>query len=301
MPSEKTLPVIKIQRFSTHDGPGVRTTVFLQGCPLRCAWCHNPESQSKQPVLSYMPALCIGCRACEKVCPNTAHTFLEDAHTLHRTSCQNCLSCVNVCPSGALEKSSFLMTIEDVFREVQKDAVFYGKTGGLTLSGGEPLIQENALTLLQKVKAAGISTAVETCGYFPKSRIEKAVRATDLFLWDIKETDETLHKRFTGGSNKPILENLYLADRMGARTVLRCIMIAGVNTRPDHIENLAKLYRSLQNCERIEIFSYRHHSEGKYLSLSRPYEGKREWIVAPSTLKKIAARLRALGVPCSIS
>ena len=168
------LKVTEIQRFCMHDGPGLRTTVFLKGCPLKCAWCHNPETQKKESQLLFYLTKCIGCSACACVCKQGAHE-INDKHTIDRDKCVSCFDCVNACPTNALEKCGNDMTVDEILSVVKKDVAFYGENGGLTISGGEPFMQgETVITLLKECKALGFSTAAETCGYADTKVLVKA-------------------------------------------------------------------------------------------------------------------------------
>lgn len=272
------LPVTKIQKFCTHDGPGIRTTVFLKGCPLRCIWCHNPETQSTQPELFYSPQLCIGCGTCAAACPQDVHTLQPD-HQMKRSRCIACMACTQACPTGALEACAQPMTSEEIIAEVMKDRAFYGATGGLTLSGGEPLIHAQAiLPILQATKDAGITTAIETCGVFDAHALAQLVPLTDLFLWDVKDTDAARHRANTGGSLDQVLTNLRQADAMGARTRLRCILLQGVNLNEAHLSALAELFGDLHHCQGIELLPYHTYGDSKNLQLGRACAAHTEWI-----------------------
>ena len=234
-----------------RDGPGVRTAVFFKGCPLRCAWCHNPEMQKAEKELLFFKNKCIGCRLCAS-CKNGVHTF-DDVHKIDRDRCVSCGECADNCPSSALQICGGEISIDGIIREVKKDAAFYGETGGVTLSGGEPFAQPGAVQLLKRLKAEGINTAVETCGYYD---VTDAVPYVDLFLWDIKDTDDVRHKKNTGVSNKPVLENLFAADRAGAEIRLRCILVNGVNTDGTHYKNVAEIIKNLHNCTGADVLPY---------------------------------------------
>lgn len=299
---EIVLPVLKIQRFSVNDGAGIRTTVFLKGCPLRCKWCHNPESQSVEPEFFYTPSLCINCRKCERVCEQRVHSFVLGKHTILREKCIGCMKCCDGCVTGALEKTFIYYTTDEIIEEVLKDKVFYGKIGGLTVSGGEPMFHgEKTIELLRKAKKAGLNVCLETCGYYPTELTNKLCDVVDCFLWDVKDTVPERHKEYTGVDNDLIIKNLYLTDELGGKTVIRCIMVNDVNTDDFHLEGIAKLYKKLRNCYRVEIFSYRDYGVGKYNSLGKTCESNLKWIVPFEKLKRIQKHLTSLSVKCIIT
>ena len=249
--------VFNIQRFCVNDGPGIRTTVFLKGCPLSCAWCHNPESNSARPELFYDADQCVSCGRCVSLCPQKAHLMENGRHQLRRESCVRCMACAEThCP--ALAAAGETRRAEDVMAEVLRDRPFYQASGGgMTLSGGEPFFQEAfALKLLRLAREAQVHTCVETCGFAPLSVLEQAARWVDLFLYDIKLTDPALHRQWTGVSNDRILENLRALDKMGAKTVLRCPVIPGVNDTPAHFQGVAKIANSLMHLQEIHLEPY---------------------------------------------
>lgn len=249
--------VFNIQRFCVNDGPGIRTTVFLKGCPLSCAWCHNPESKSPRPELFYDADKCVSCGRCVSLCPQKAHLMENGRHQLRRESCVRCMACAEThCP--ALAAAGETRRAEDVMAEVLRDRPFYQASGGgMTLSGGEPFFQEAfALKLLRLAREAQVHTCVETCGFAPLSLLEQAARWVDLFLYDIKLTDPALHRQWTGVSNDRILENLRALDKMGAKTVLRCPVIPGVNDTPAHFQGVAKIANSLMHLQEIHLEPY---------------------------------------------
>lgn len=270
------IPVTGIQRFCMHDGPGLRTVVFLKGCPLRCKWCHNPETQNSFRQIFYDEKKCIGCGACA-VCPNQAHVFRPD-HAFDRVKCTACGSCTELCPTGALERAARMMEPDEILELVERDRDFFGQEGGLTLSGGEPMAHpEESLLLLKKAKEAGISTAVETCGYFDSRYIPDLCQHADTLLWDFKDSDAERHRYYTGVSNQKILENLKEADRQGGNIVLRCILLQGINYTPKHIGQIEALYRSLVNCHRVDFLPYHPMGSDKYrlLGIEDTFHDKR--------------------------
>lgn len=256
--------VFNIQKFCTDDGPGIRTTVFLKGCHLGCAWCHNPEGLSRTPLLEYSQVDCVSCRRCEAVCPNSVHSFREGQHMLDRTNCTLCGKCVAACEFGALSLCGRTMTAEQVLEIALADKAFYFPEGGITVSGGEPLLQpEFVLALGTLAKEQGIHFCVETSGAVAFSVLEKIIPVVDLFLFDIKETDGGNHLRYTGISNEISLANIRKLDAMGKQVWMRCPIIPGVNDREDHFKALARLYVSLKNAARIQLMPYHAMGQGK--------------------------------------
>ena len=293
---KNTLKVTEIQRFCMHDGPGIRTTVFFKGCPLRCAWCHNPETPRAESELLFDSKRCIGCGMCLDVCHNDVHRR-RTTHEIIRSRCQGCGTCIDVCPTGALQLCGKEMTPQEILCVVEKDLAFYGASGGITLSGGEPFFQmEGAITLLQLCKERGISTAVETCGCFDASLLAKAVPFTDLFLWDLKDTNSDRHTRYTGASNKHILKNLALADSLGARIRLRCILVSGVNTSPEHYRQIALIASSLSHLDGVELIPYHAYGGSKATLLGLTDNGHKEWIPTDGQMAQAKEMLCEHGI-----
>lgn len=281
------MKVTEIQRFCMHDGPGIRSTVFFKGCPLRCAWCHNPETQSSRQEILFYQKRCIGCGACEAVCPSKAHKLSGNVHCFDRSLCTGCLRCTTVCCAKALEPSLKNMTAKEILTVVEKDRAFYGQDGGMTLSGGEPMMQPTeALDLLYQCKRRGIGTAIETSGYFNPNLLPDFIPLTDCFLWDFKDSNEERHKQYTGVSNMRIKNNLLLADSLGATTVLRCIMIHNVNMQEEHYRAISELWHQLKHCRYVECIPYHMYGGSKMLLLGKEDNGKRDWCPTQAMLEE---------------
>lgn len=270
--------VFHIQRFSLFDGPGVRTVVFLKGCPLQCKWCHNPEGIALRPQLMYAADQCIGCGACVQVCPQMCHTLLDGFHRFQRDGCIDCGACAQVCCSKALSVAGQRMSTAQVMEEVLRDAsLFRDSGGGMTLSGGEPLFQsEFSIDLLRQAKLAGLHTCIETSGFCSPEVIREAAEYLDLILFDYKATGEELHHSLCGVSNQRILENLNLLDTLAVRTVLRCPIVPGLNDQPEHIEAIAGLAKQYACIEAVHLEPYHRMglSKAAQLGMVQEYDGQ---------------------------
>ena len=289
--------VFDIQKFSLHDGPGIRTTVFLKGCPLHCRWCHNPESQSFRPELLFDRQRCIGCQACAAVCREHCHTFRDEVHRLERSRCIGCGHCIAVCPTRALSMAGRLPSSDEIVKTVLEDRLFYEESyGGVTLSGGEPLAQpEFALEILTELQNAGIHTAVETCGAVPPTVLARFPEKVNLWLFDIKAAPEK-HQALTGTPADGILSNLRFLAEQGAALILRCPLIPGLNDSEADLTYLADLADRLPGVLALEVEP--HHPLGldKYVKLDRvpQYQGD-----APSD-DMVRHWLAALGQRCRV-
>ena len=268
--SDKTALVFDIEKFAVHDGPGIRTVVFLKGCPLHCLWCHNPESQSFEPEMFFRTEKCTLCGKCAALCPEHCHAVADGKHSFDRAKCRLCGVCSAHCPNGALETVGRKMSVSEVMTEVLKDQVFYRNSGGgLTLSGGEPLAHfEFSSGLLRAAKDAGIHTAVETSGFAPWDRIRDLLPLVDLWLWDVKAPPEK-HEKLTGVPWEPIFANLEKLAAAGGSVILRCPLIPQVNDEESQLIRIAELADGLGCVQRIDLEPDHPLGEGKNRNLGR--------------------------------
>lgn len=255
--------VFNIQRFAIHDGPGIRTAVFLKGCSLKCHWCHNPESLRREPEIFFQSGKCIGCGWCFNACPQHCHRLENGEHLFYRENCRRCGRCAEKCYAEAIELIGRAMTVTEVLAEVMKDKLFYDNSGGgMTVSGGEPMLQfEFTQALLKAARSAGIHNCLDTCGFAPFDDYSRIREDVDLFLYDLKTTDSDQHRALTGVPLAGILDNLYRLDEANARIVLRCPLISDCNDDDDHLEKIAVIANKLRHVQEITIQPY--HPLGK--------------------------------------
>jgi len=294
--------VFNIERFAIRDGPGIRTTVFLKGCPLRCLWCANPESMSAAPQLFYLENLCTRCYRCVEACPNKATTKAPDgAIKIDRSLCKACGKCVEACPNKAREISGKLMTVEEVLEEVKKDALFYQNSGGgVTFSGGEPTHQPEFLWyLLKGSQESGIHTALDTSGFVKPEILKRVLEHTNLVLYDIKHMDPAKHKEFTGVDNRLILENARMIATMGKPMIIRVPLIPGRNDSKENIKALAEFMLSL-GLKRVDLLPYHSLGKIKYQRLGMEYKLSDLKPFAEGEVAKIKADLESYGLQVGV-
>lgn len=288
--------IFNIQKFSLHDGPGIRTTVFFKGCPLTCLWCHNPESQAMEQEMLYDREKCVMCGMCAKVCPQKAITDVNDSMVTDLEKCDFCGECVIYCIPGAREIAGREYTIDEVVKEVLKDRIFYEESGGgVTLSGGEPLVHIDFVEqLLKRLKEEGLNTAVDTCGAVPFEYLERVAEHTDIFLYDLKLVDDEKHQAFTGASNKGIIDNLEKLTEIHGNVHLRIPIIDGVNAETSFIEETLDLIEGL-NITEVHLLPYHSIARHKYKKLGREYEDALMKVPTSETMNRFRAMLADKG------
>jgi len=290
--------VSNVQRFSVHDGPGIRTTVFFKGCNLRCEWCHNPEALLPDRQMHFFADRCIGCGACLDECSRHAHRVTDGDRQFDRTLCTACGSCANVCYPKAMVPAGREMTVDEVMKEIVADKDFYESSdGGVTLSGGEPLTQlESALAILTACKADRIHTAIETNLAWPWSHVAAIVPWTDLFMVDVKLMDASAHERWTGTSNEQILANARRLSAEGIPMIVRTPVVTGVNATADQIGRIADFVASLGNVLYYELLPYHPLGTGKYAALGMDRPAKELDRPANGEMGRLLAEARERGI-----
>ncbi len=268
--------IFDIKHFAIHDGPGIRTTVFVKGCPLMCMWCHNPESLKATPQILFTPTRCIGCGYCMKVCSEGAHILVNGKHEVDWSKCKSCGECAKECFSGALELVGKEVSVDEALETVLKGTVFYeNSNGGLTISGGEPLTQpEFTKELFKKAKKKGIHTALDTSGYAAWSIIESILEYVDLVLYDIKQMNSGKHKEYTGVPNELILENLKKVDALGKPIWVRIPLIPSLNDDEENFRQIGEYLSEIKHLERVDILRYHKLAESKYEHTGQSYRLK---------------------------
>jgi len=296
--------ITNIQGYSIHDGPGLRTTVFFKGCPLRCKWCANPENLTAEVQVGFLSRLCTNCGRCEKVCPAGAIIPGDQVYRIDRAKCTDCGACTETCFSKALVRYGEPMTSEAVFRKVRRDKMFYDSSnGGVTVSGGEPMVSSRFVAeLFALCKSDGIHTCIETCGYAPEEAFDRVMPVTDLFYFDLKLMDPVQHKKWTGVSNESILRNASRLVAAGKEVLFRQPLIPTVNDTAENIEATAAFMRSLgeRGCS-LQLMPYHRAGQTKYDALQKQNETADILPMKPEACTAVMERYNALGVHCTIS
>jgi pyruvate formate lyase activating enzyme len=296
--------VFNIQRFSIHDGPGIRTTVFLKGCQLHCGWCSNPESWKRHPEILTRDIKCIHCGKCIEACPQKAISKVEDKRVIDWTKCDYCLKCAEVCAAKSIEVSGEEMTVARVLDTVMRDASFYKRTGGgMTVSGGEPLVQwEFARALLREGKQKGIHTALDTTGYADWEALDKVAEFTDLVLYDLKHMDPTKHKEATGVSNERILDNLTkIAAKANSHVWIRIPLIPDFNDSEAALGDICAFALTLGgNVEKVSILPYHKFAELKYTATGREYMYREVNLLSDDRVEELKKFVESRGLKVDV-
>lgn len=287
---------LDIQRMSSEDGPGLRTTIFLKGCSLACAWCHNPESIAKKPQVYWISARCIKCGSCDSVCPNDALTRDETGVHIDRRLCTGCRTCVSACPTLALECKGIDAEPEELYRELVKDRAYFGRDGGVTLSGGEALLQDGTIELLRLLKQEGIQTAVDTCGMVFTEQLQAALPYTDILLYDLKIMNDADHQRWTGRSNAMILRNLGVAAlwaKGNGRLWIRTPIIPGATDSDENIRAIGNRINAIGGAERWELCAFNNLCTDKHERLDIDWAFKNAPLVSKKRMEELLAVARS--------
>ncbi|MBP2652799.1 MAG: pflC [Firmicutes bacterium] len=298
---EVRAPIFHIIHGSFVDGYGIRTTVFLKGCPLKCIWCCNPEGQKFHPELKVSAAKCTGCGNCVSVCPVGAIKLETDAGNVRldidRQLCTNCFKCIDVCYTGALDRFGEYYTVDELFAVIKKDEQFYRSSGGgVTIGGGEATCYpEFVLELIKRCKENYIHTAIDTCGFVTSPEGIKALEEADLLLFDVKGIELAAHQRNTGVSNEPILQNLKRLDAIGKPLIIRVPVIPGYTDSEETLNGIAELLGSLKSVERVDIMAVHEFGKVKYAQLGMEYKLNVEPI-PPERQERIKALFEAHGL-----
>lgn len=292
------LRVFDLQRFALHDGPGIRTTVFLKGCPLDCVWCHNPESKRYSRQLGYLEKTCIRCGRCEEICPQKVHHISEDGvHTVNFSACLQCGKCVDACPGRALKIFGKDLPHEEILKIILRDRDFYQRSGGgMTVSGGEPMMQfEGLWELLRAAKQEGIHVCLDTSGQADPEKYRQIADLVDIFLFDYKITDAKLHRQYIGTDSRRILDNLDLLCGLKKDIFLRCPIIPGINDTEEHYRAIAKLSGKYDAIRQVNVMAYHDMAKGKAEQIGMPYILAEKKTVERDEKRQIYEKLKEYG------
>ncbi len=289
--------IFDIKRYAIHDGPGIRTTIFLKGCPVACQWCHNPEGIDPAPFVAYKKERCIRCGICVENCPEKALGLDSEGVIPSGSPCKNCFACTEICPAEAREQVGKSMSTQALLSEIIKDTPFYETSGGgVTFSGGEPLLQVDFL--LELLKLCGkekIHRAVDTTGYTSLEALMRVAEHTDLFLFDLKMMDSEKHKRYTGVSNHLIIDNLRLLAERGGDIVIRIPFIPGINDDLENLERTGSFLNRLPNITKVDILPYHDFQKGKYNHFNMSHGTENVPLPSREVLAEAKSRLEKFG------
>lgn len=294
--------ITDIQRFSLHDGPGIRTTVFLKGCNMACSWCHNPETIHTGPELLYYDSNCMNCGKCGEVCPSGAHRFADGQHVFDRSLCEACGQCVEVCFAGACVMSGKWMDSQEVLEEVLQDEPYYRRSGGgITVSGGEVFVQTAFVEeLLRSCRGKGIHTAVETNLSYPWERMESALAYTDLVMLGLKMWDSREHQKWTGQDNSRVLDNIRRLSRAGIPYIVRTPVIPGVNDSEACIADICRFLVQEAKADYYELLRFNPLGGTKYQALQKPNDFGSARVTDDATMMRLGDVVRNFGLTCKI-
>ncbi len=295
--------IFDIKRYAINDGPGIRVVIFFKGCNLHCAWCHNPESISASIEKMYAPVKCIKCGSCVEACPENAITLTPDGIITDPDLCKLCGKCAEVCPTKAIEMSGKVMTVAEIMDIIEKDRIFFDQSGGgVTFSGGEPLVHSKMLIeLLDECRKRKIHTAIDTAGHASAETILEVAKRTDLFLYDFKMMDANLHRKWTNMGNDKILRNLKTLAEKGSQIIIRIPLVGGINDTDENIEETAKFISGLTgDIKTVHLLPYHNIAQNKYMKLGKTYEFENLREPDKETIAKAIAKFREFGITASI-
>lgn len=293
--------IFNIQKFSLHDGPGIRTIVFFKGCRMTCLWCSNPESQDISPQIMFNKNLCTKCGRCQLECEYSA-IDMNSLYRINKDKCNNCEKCIESCLNGALVLEGKKCSVEEIVKELKKDSIQYRRShGGITLSGGEVLLQPNfAAELLKECKSYGWHTAIETAMYVNSEAVKKVMPYIDLAMIDIKSMNSEVHKRFTGVGNESILKNIKLSDELAKEIIIRVPVIEGFNADLESIREIAQFSKSLKGLKRIDLLPYHNYGEGKYEAIGKEYLLGELKAPSENKMNTLKSLVKEMGIICTI-
>lgn len=300
--SELKAFITNIQRFSLNDGPGIRTTVFFQGCNMHCTWCHNPETIPAHPVLMHYENKCIGCGKCMEVCPNKAHKVEDGKHVIDKALCKNCGKCAAICQAEALVMSSKAYTVEEVMKEIRQDKEYYKEDGGVTVSGGEASLHVDFISALADAcHAEGIKIAIESNMTVPWHHMNKMLEKMDLIMCDMKHVDSPTHKKYTGLDNQMVFNNIGRSSLLGVPVIVRTPLIPGVTDSIDNLKSVAAYIAKMDNIAYYELLNFNPLGGSKKIALREKDDFADAKPFGKEKLEEIREALKDCGVAIKIS